>query len=139
MGAAHLPASHMDRGDDHFFHLQLVQKITGSSNVKHRVQRSHFMEMDLLHRPVMDGAFGVGDPLVNRKNGFLYLFGDTKPFDNGTNFFDAIMTMGFVGVRMLVSVFMGMVMGVFMGMMVRVVAGVLMGMFVSMAGGKRLL
>ena len=82
MGAAHLTAAQMHRAGYNFFRRKDMQQQADGSHIRHRVQRAHLMEVNLIHRAAVGGAFRLGDGAVDLQRLLLHLRGQTG-FLNG--------------------------------------------------------
>ena len=74
MGTADLAAAHVNGGNDDLFRSQLGHQQAHSSNVRHSVQGSHFVEVDLGHGNAMAVAFRFRNQLVHRQDVLFHPF-----------------------------------------------------------------
>ena len=68
VGAAQLPAAHVDGGAEDLIRAELVHQQTHRRHVGHRVQGAYLVEVDLLHRHPVDLALRLGDQPVHRQH-----------------------------------------------------------------------
>ena len=131
MGAADLPAAHMNGRDYDFLRRKTVQQQAHGGNVRHSVQRTHLMKVNFRHRNAVGMALGLCNQAVNRQDIRLDVFRETQVVpDDVFNVMKAavvVVVMVFVIVAGMV-----MVMSVTMFMAVRMVVGMPVGMIVAL-------
>ena len=115
VGAAHLTAAQMHRAGNDFFRRKDMQQQADGSHIRHRVQRAHLMEVNLIHRAAVGCTFRLGDGAVDLQRLLLHLRGQT-------GFLNGMLHPGHGGVMMMpvtMFVLVGMVMAVLVHMVMR--------------------
>ena len=101
MGAAHLPAADVDRGDDNFVRRQPVQQQAYSGDVGDGIHSAYLVKVDLLHGNAVNMAFRLGDFLVDGQNVQLHHGGNGQTVDNAPNIPHAPVVVGVIGTFLL--------------------------------------
>ena len=121
----------MYRADNNLFRRQHVHQQANSGHIRHSIQRTYFVEMNLVHRAAVGSAFCLRNGVVNLQRLLLYLRGQS-------GFLNGMFHPGHGGVMMVLMamvVFMGMVVTVLVHMvmtMLMMIVVILMFMFVIM-------
>ena len=108
VGTAHLTAAQMHRTGNNLFRCQHVQQQADGGHIRHCVQRAHLVEVNLIHRAAVGGAFRLGNNAVDLQRLLLYLRGQIS-------FLNGLLHPCHGGVMMMpvaMIVFMGMVVAV---------------------------
>jgi hypothetical protein len=122
-----MAAARMDRGGNDLVRGKLLHQEAYAHHVRHRVQGTHFMEVDLSDRTAVDPAFRVGNEGIDRYRVRLDLVRNGQAADQRLNIRDggmvmvAVMVIMLMFMVMMMPMFVVMLMAVFMMMLVIVV------------------
>ena len=125
-----MAAAHVHRGCDHLIRRKALHKHADGGDIRHRIQGSHLMEMNLADGHSVGVAFCLGDQSVDRHDVLLYLLGDLEmPHNDVPDIMEAAVVVMAMFMAMLMIVFL------FLMMFMRVPVMRLVMVFVVMAVG----
>ena len=78
MRGLHRAAPDVDGRHDDAIGLEPVEREDSPDDVDDRVERADFVQVDLLHRHVVDGGFRFGEPIEERRRTRLSLVGQRR-------------------------------------------------------------